>query len=1028
MFAEGFLPHNDTAMKFQPRALTGVEHADLMQRLEKRKAAAEQSLESSQEFRLAHQNVAQVSAEINEVQGRSLVTLAKDKFLLKDEVPLSEVLDSLAATGMTVRDIRQAISEGQWQPNLWLAKLREVDPKGFEILERDIRIEHGQKRVGPKSQLEVLLSRRLEGRFSESNKRAIIGLCDGVDRNTKDNSLVWRVLASEGVLPAGLVDNAEILTDMLSVYKLSKTIDEQSLTYDEKCALKAEMLMPYVDRGANPIFIDEVVSGSFKFSDDFFKTVVEGISELREEVDAFVTSEGRKYHHSISGKKALAAVGIAVGLAGIGYYAVSEGYIHPPIPQVSPAAGSASGELPARSKELPDPNFLPESKDKTASNSKKQNEREVAGSVSAEDFIRGSKQVIWEVDGDTNGYFRQDTASKFGSDHGQVWYINKSPSVFYDVKFDHSDTIQRRKIKAPTSGTYFTVDLPVKDNSYVNYADVEVMDAKGNKMFPVVNFHTDGTYTLTIYGTNYRTINAGEELSIKVGSTNVDKSNSPAAIKTFAEYSIGPIQSDFDSAIEVSKLPGEVQKVIEELNNNVQLSPFQKAQVFTQWWRKSSLYSLDERWNDFYNQADDQQDYFNRIFDKKRVTCDGANTALVMALRAMGIPSRNVEGFMNNGIPIFPNTHKLTANKLHSWVEAYVESPDTGNSEWTRLDGTPTKLDPESRKALAKLMDLNIGDIEGLLESLTPEALVEQFLYLGATLEELYQSHGMVINTSAVAGGVLGYLATAIGIRMARNRMRHRYFENVEGQVAAKFENLRPPEEEMQTGNVDETVKRLLRKFGLDTLATNSKFGSSVGAFFQPLGLRTIARLPAYGSKLNQMEKHAESLRPASSLDDVVHFVSETTGVSTERVERAIMAENETDILQPINTQANMLLRGYVLPKDNKYANTSSWVPLSQYVKEAESYEEFVLRTANGMYKMRRDNARRVNREIERLNKTRMKNARKEKGSVQIEKPMEIPEMSREAFGSFFDGLLADQDFLRLTSVYYKTYTEPRQK
>lgn len=85
------------------------------------------------------------------------------------------------------------------------------------------------------------------------------------------------------------------------------------------------------------------------------------------------------------------------------------------------------------------------------------------------------------------------------------------------------------------------------------------------------------------------------------------------------------------------------------------------------------------------------------LFDAKRGHCEYFSTAMAVMLRAVGIPSRNVTGFVGGEYNRFGGYYAIRQGDAHSWVEAYV------GGHWVTYDPTPATRDA-------------IGPDEGLLQ------------------------------------------------------------------------------------------------------------------------------------------------------------------------------------------------------------------------------------------------------------------------------------------------------------------------
>lgn len=72
------------------------------------------------------------------------------------------------------------------------------------------------------------------------------------------------------------------------------------------------------------------------------------------------------------------------------------------------------------------------------------------------------------------------------------------------------------------------------------------------------------------------------------------------------------------------------------------------------------------------------------LFVSKRGHCEFYSTAMAVMLRTLGIPTRNVTGFIGGTYNRFARSYAVRQGDAHSWVEVYLD--DTG---WTRFDPTP---------------------------------------------------------------------------------------------------------------------------------------------------------------------------------------------------------------------------------------------------------------------------------------------------------------------------------------------------
>jgi hypothetical protein len=98
-------------------------------------------------------------------------------------------------------------------------------------------------------------------------------------------------------------------------------------------------------------------------------------------------------------------------------------------------------------------------------------------------------------------------------------------------------------------------------------------------------------------------------------------------------------------------------------------------------------------------QYDQPLDHF--LFESRRGHCEYYSTAMAVMLRAVGIPSRNVTGFIGGTWNKFGEFYAVRQGDAHSWVEAYIDGRG-----WLTFDPTPPgAAEPQS-------------DVEGFLAQL----------------------------------------------------------------------------------------------------------------------------------------------------------------------------------------------------------------------------------------------------------------------------------------------------------------------
>jgi transglutaminase-like putative cysteine protease len=75
------------------------------------------------------------------------------------------------------------------------------------------------------------------------------------------------------------------------------------------------------------------------------------------------------------------------------------------------------------------------------------------------------------------------------------------------------------------------------------------------------------------------------------------------------------------------------------------------------------------------------------LFVSHRGHCEFFSTAMAIMLREVGIPSRNVTGFVGGTLNRFGRYYAVREGDAHSWVEAYID--DGAHPTWTTFDPTP---------------------------------------------------------------------------------------------------------------------------------------------------------------------------------------------------------------------------------------------------------------------------------------------------------------------------------------------------
>jgi transglutaminase-like putative cysteine protease len=80
--------------------------------------------------------------------------------------------------------------------------------------------------------------------------------------------------------------------------------------------------------------------------------------------------------------------------------------------------------------------------------------------------------------------------------------------------------------------------------------------------------------------------------------------------------------------------------------------------------------------------ADNPLDHF--LFESKRGHCEFYSTAMAVMLRTLGVPTRNVTGFIGGSFNRFGRYYAVRQGDAHSWIEVWIDKKG-----WTRFDPTP---------------------------------------------------------------------------------------------------------------------------------------------------------------------------------------------------------------------------------------------------------------------------------------------------------------------------------------------------
>ncbi|MBV9582971.1 MAG: transglutaminase domain-containing protein, partial [Chloroflexi bacterium] len=146
-------------------------------------------------------------------------------------------------------------------------------------------------------------------------------------------------------------------------------------------------------------------------------------------------------------------------------------------------------------------------------------------------------------------------------------------------------------------------------------------------------------------------------------------------------------------------------------------SAFDKATMLESYLRQNFTYTThvstvppDQDWVDYF------------LFDSKQGYCDYFATAMVVMLRAEGVPSRVASGFAPGDLDPDTGIATVRENHAHSWVEAYFPEYGWVTFEPSSIRPIPQRLDDSTAVAAPQQGSSDIGS-DG--DQLTPDELDE---------------------------------------------------------------------------------------------------------------------------------------------------------------------------------------------------------------------------------------------------------------------------------------------------------------
>lgn len=154
----------------------------------------------------------------------------------------------------------------------------------------------------------------------------------------------------------------------------------------------------------------------------------------------------------------------------------------------------------------------------------------------------------------------------------------------------------------------------------------------------------------------------------------------PAKLRTApAIYS----QEIRDAYLQLPNVDPRVKQLAEQITAKMQ-NPFDKTEAIETYLRTHYAYTL----NLAGKPGDDPVAHF--LFETHAGHCEYFASAMAIMLRTLGIPTREINGFLPGEYNDLGEDYMVRASDAHSWVEVYF--PGTG---WLTFDPTPPGAEPE---------------------------------------------------------------------------------------------------------------------------------------------------------------------------------------------------------------------------------------------------------------------------------------------------------------------------------------------
>jgi transglutaminase-like putative cysteine protease len=137
------------------------------------------------------------------------------------------------------------------------------------------------------------------------------------------------------------------------------------------------------------------------------------------------------------------------------------------------------------------------------------------------------------------------------------------------------------------------------------------------------------------------------------------------------------------------------------------------------------------------------------LFRSKRGHCEFYSTAMTIMLRELGVPARNVTGFVGGTYNRFSHSYVVRQGDAHSWVEVWLDG-----AGWTRFDPTPPS-DAAPRSELTGVLAVMRDFVEALGQRWSRHVVGYDLRQQLGLYDELREAYSRVVPRRGVAGRML---------------------------------------------------------------------------------------------------------------------------------------------------------------------------------------------------------------------------------------------------------------------------------